>query len=434
MMIQRHKLKVDKHSRVTTEAFHSKYRGNLNGNFNDMFDYRAIEFSNRVKDFFFSKNKGTLKEIFNHLKEEMFLQRVKPVIMDLCFWTWVTAKDVYREAGKIQRHPKIIRGRSRMSMREETDEDMEDDAGSKKSGSDRAFISISPDNQGRSPNGHDTDHFKWPTADILSPENKEGRQSSQLSHKPIHFQIPKSIKKQKSYIKQSYTNANAAKQAKRKKHSNRQRKSRSQVKISLEKSETQRIMEADQSRLNSDQKQVYKMNHPIIKIKSPDQNHTQSKYRRDLQTNMENQSLNRVKPNNTHKDPRNGRVITKWNHSSSESENSSNTRAKKVKFLSKNNFETEVAHSTESGIDPNFKIKSTNAIYSQKVPGNSRMSHHKGAKKVVTFEMPLEMCQLDKVEGVIGKMALRGLELCGDYLSGDLKKMHKDLMVILLFY
>ena len=434
MMIQRHKLNADKHSRVTTEAFHSKYRGNLNGNFNDMFDYRAMEFSNRVKDFFFSKNKGTLKEIFNHLKEEMFLQRVKPVIMDLCFWTWVTAKDVYREAGKIQRQPRIIRGRSRMSMQEVTDEDMEDDADTDKSASERGFISISPDNKVKSPNGHDTDHFKWPIAELLSPTHKDAKRGSQPSHKPIHFEIPTSVKKPKSYIKQSYTNANAVKQAKRRKQGNGQRKSRSQVKISLEKSETQRIMEADQSRLNSDPKQVSKQNPPIIKINSPDQNHTQSKYRRDLQQNMANQSLNRVRPNNPHTDHRNGRVIKKWNHSSSESEDSSNSRPKKVKFLSKHNFETEVAHSTESGLDPTFKIKSTNAICSQKVPGNSKMSQHKRGNKAVTFEMPLEMCQMDKAEGVVGKMALRGLELCGDYLSGDLKKMHKDLMVLFVFY
>lgn len=68
------------------KKFFSKFKSSPQGNFNEMFDFRVLEFSQRVKDFWNKKSKNLVREIFNYLKEELFLQSIRKSVIRICFW------------------------------------------------------------------------------------------------------------------------------------------------------------------------------------------------------------------------------------------------------------------------------------------------------------------------------------------------------------
>lgn len=72
--------------RMFPHEFVSRYQSKNQGNFNDFFDYRAVEFCQRIMDFWYIKSKNTVKEIFSYLKEELFLQSIKRDIVRICYW------------------------------------------------------------------------------------------------------------------------------------------------------------------------------------------------------------------------------------------------------------------------------------------------------------------------------------------------------------
>lgn len=71
---------------IMSGEFMSRYQSKNQGNFNDFFDYRAVEFCQRIMDFWYIKSKNMVKEIFSYLKEELFLQSIKRDIERICYW------------------------------------------------------------------------------------------------------------------------------------------------------------------------------------------------------------------------------------------------------------------------------------------------------------------------------------------------------------
>jgi hypothetical protein len=86
------------------EQFISRYKSHNKGNFNDIFDYRALEFSQRIMDFWKTKSKNTVKEIFNYLKEELFLQSIKKSIIKICYWMMKILEDKCKVIKSVYTH------------------------------------------------------------------------------------------------------------------------------------------------------------------------------------------------------------------------------------------------------------------------------------------------------------------------------------------
>jgi hypothetical protein len=95
----------EKKDDLFSKHFISKYKSFNNGNFNDIFDYRALEFSQRIMDFWKAKSKNTVKEIFNYLKEELFIQSIKKGVVKICYWVIKILEDKCKVIKSMYTHP-----------------------------------------------------------------------------------------------------------------------------------------------------------------------------------------------------------------------------------------------------------------------------------------------------------------------------------------
>lgn len=465
MMIQRHKLNITTSTTPNTLPFDSKYKGNLNGNFNDMFDYRAMEFSNRVKDFFFNKNKGILKEIFNHLKEEMFLQRVKPMVMDLCFWTWVIVKDVFRESRKDKKRKKkrgIGRNKGKKNLNE-TNLDIASRNHSIVAEIDESKINEDESQNLLYPNSNPNHHpnpslaEKLPTSSTLKPNFQSHKPTTtntldiNIKVKPALDQSHSALNQSRSIIDQSrsllsnsinqgvpslYAKEQYTTQGTQNcRMSKRRRKSRSQIKFAPAPTHTQRNMEDSQKKHKNKakhrkgRKSVYKGRSRVNK--TCDVNTISRRNSR-----LDHPSKRRKRRKSIH--PAKIKETNKNLEDSFSSSVDSRKPSKKVKFLSKMNFETEMGNTTETNIDSDRK-NSRFGVYSLNISRDTSFSNlkkrSKGYKfKSVNFDVPIEICMDDKREVATGNLVLRGLGLCGDYIPDDLQKMKNELKVFLYYY
>ena len=72
---------------------YNRYQATNKMNFNDMFDYRILEFSQRVSDFWETKTKNCIYTIFNLMKENMYFKSIKKRVVSSCYWLCVLVND-----------------------------------------------------------------------------------------------------------------------------------------------------------------------------------------------------------------------------------------------------------------------------------------------------------------------------------------------------